>query len=119
MQDYELDMSLPRPKESLQDYSFKAEIISITDDIISLLVSKRHDYGDSFETIWDTFGMLSVVVRLNDKISRLNNLTTGEKNPQNETIEDTFKDIIGYCLLALRKLRIDLKFKNKEIIKVR
>lgn len=94
--------------------SFESEVSDIANDIVKLLVKKRHDYGNSFERIWEKFGAVSVVVRLNDKLERLNNLVmnTHEK-PVNESIEDTFKDIIGYCLLALR---MTLKKQSQEVM---
>jgi len=59
--------------------------------------------------------MISAVIRINDKTNRLKNLVQNNKKPMNETIEDTFKDIIGYCLLSLRILKIEKK--REEFIK--
>lgn len=84
--------------------NFKPEIQNIVNEIVDLLVRKREDYGNSFDEIWSKFGILSVIVRLNDKIARLNNLTTTKK-VNFESVDDTFRDIIGYCLLALRQLK--------------
>jgi hypothetical protein len=82
--------------------TFEDEILDIH-EIVSLVAEKHHDYGDSFERMYEKFGMLSVIIRLNDKIGRLEqfeNIVIDD-----ESIEDTLKDIIGYCLLAIRELR--------------
>jgi hypothetical protein len=62
----------------------------------TLLASKQHDYGHGNIT---AFGMKGVLVRLSDKVERLINLTT--KNARNESILDTLRDIVGYCVIAL------------------
>jgi hypothetical protein len=41
------------------------------------------------------------MVRLHDKVARLENLTSSGKSPNNESIEDTFLDIIGYCAIGI------------------
>ena len=45
--------------------------------------------------------MVATVVRLSDKLSRLSTLTQLAPRIVNESIEDTLKDLIGYCLLEL------------------
>jgi len=48
------------------------------------------------------FGLYGVVVRMNDKMERLINLTTRQDVPSNdESIDDTLKDIAGYAIIAL------------------
>lgn len=65
-------------------------------EMATLLASKQHDYGHGNIT---AFGMKGVLVRLSDKVERLMNLTT--KNARNESISDTLRDIVGYCVIAL------------------
>lgn len=77
--------------------------LSIVNEVVNTLEKKNDDYGNSFFTICDTLGLKSVVPRLLDKVFRIQSLT--EKNSANfEPIQDTFKDIIGYCLLSLLQL---------------
>ena len=68
---------------------------------IDLLVQKHDDYGPS--NISDAPGgaLNGLSVRLHDKVARLNNLLSNHKKPKNETIEDTFIDILNYALIAL------------------
>ena len=68
---------------------------------VNLLVKKHDDYGPS--NISDAPGgpLNGLSVRLHDKVARLNHLLSNGKEPKNETIEDTFIDILNYALIAL------------------
>lgn len=65
-------------------------------DMVALLAAKQHDYGHA--NIME-FGQQGIVVRLWDKISRYENLMRRGVDPENESLQDTLKDIIGYCIL--------------------
>lgn len=67
-------------------------------EMCSLLVSKQHDYGHGNIT---SFGMKGVLVRLSDKVERLINLKSKKSKAQNESVVDTLRDIVGYCVIAL------------------
>lgn len=67
-------------------------------DLHRLLCRKQHDYGH--QNI-DNFGMIGVAVRLCDKIARAKNLKGRTHTVQDETIVDTYTDIIGYATIAL------------------
>ena len=47
------------------------------------------------------FGKLGVLVRLNDKVERLNTMWKEGQTPSHESVEDTFYDIIGYAVIGL------------------
>lgn len=68
----------------------------IANEIASLVISKQADYGKS--NILD-FGEFGVLVRTNDKIARLKNLSISGKKP--ESVEDSWEDLAGYALIAL------------------
>lgn len=69
-------------------------------DIIHLLIKKNTDYGDSFFELMKKFGLLSFVIRINDKIGRIETIVKRQKiEVKSESVEDTINDIIGYCLL--------------------
>lgn len=78
---------------------FEAGIIA--SKAIHLLVKKHEDYGPA--NISDAPGgaLNGLSVRLHDKVARLNNLLSNNKEPQNESIQDTFIDILNYALIAL------------------
>jgi len=64
---------------------------------IKLFDKKQHDYGS--RNISD-FGEKGVLVRVNDKLSRLKNLIWGDKDPANESINDSWTDMSVYGVIA-------------------
>ena len=64
-----------------------------------LFGKKNADYGNSFVD----FGLIGIIVRLNDKINRILNL--GNVEPQimqvDEKVEDTINDLYNYCIIGL------------------
>lgn len=63
---------------------------------VELLASKQHDYGHNNI---DKFGSNGVRVRLWDKIARYENLVLRHGTSMNESVQDTLKDIVGYCTI--------------------
>ena len=75
-----------------------------------LFVLKQNDYGPSniglgvsvVEADEDIAkSLIGLSVRMNDKVSRLVNLTMNNKEPNNESINDTLIDIANYAVMAL------------------
>ena len=83
------------------------EIKRIANDIANIVISKNNDYGNSFEKQFDKYGWVTYFFRVGDKISRLEQLTINNKNPEikEETVNDTLMDIVGYSLLMLSILK--------------
>ncbi len=68
-------------------------------EIANLLRKKQEDYG---EYNIEKFGTKGILVRLNDKVSRLINLIwDSDKEPNFESVEDTWMDIAGYAILGI------------------
>jgi hypothetical protein len=65
--------------------------------VLPLLRSKMEDYG--YDNI-DRFGLDGILVRLHDKIARLENLWERGAEANNESLTDTHADIIGYCIIG-------------------
>lgn len=63
-----------------------------------LLVGKQRDYGH--ENIM-LFGLTGVAVRMCDKIARLKTLTSEGIDPTNESLLDTWRDLVGYSVIGL------------------
>lgn len=76
------------------------EIRSACQQLADLLVRKNANYGDSFRRQYGKRGAVSSVIRIEDKITRLDNLLEGEPDKVGESIQDTFLDIAGYALLT-------------------
>ncbi|SPF40772.1 conserved hypothetical protein [Candidatus Desulfosporosinus infrequens] len=70
--------------------------------VAELLERKDADYGYSYDETRREFGPVAFLLRLNDKFVRLKTLTSNEAQVNDESIEDTISDIIGYCTLELR-----------------
>jgi hypothetical protein len=80
-------------------------IAEICNELKALLISKNRDYNDSFSKQFAKYGVLSGLIRLDDKMSRLDNLVNGAKDSVGESVEDTLLDAAGYAVLTLVELR--------------
>jgi Nucleotide modification associated domain 1 len=92
-------------------------IESVCNEVRDLLIRKNHDYGDSFSKQFEKYGVLSGMIRMDDKMRRLETLIGGEEAQVAESIEDTVADLAGYALLTLVELRIQRNrhsFENKN-----
>jgi hypothetical protein len=70
----------------------------LINDIAGLVTRKQRDYGS--DNIL-RFGRLGLLVRVHDKIARLENLAARGTEPNNESISDNYMDVIGYCTVAI------------------
>ncbi|MBQ2870095.1 DUF1599 domain-containing protein [bacterium] len=75
----------------------------IVDGMLDLYQRKQADYGDSAAKTFDEWGLVSFLVRMEDKMNRVINLTQkqGEAKVANEKIEDTILDLANYSIMAL------------------
>lgn len=76
-------------------------IRKVGQEVIELLVKKNNDYGSSFAKQYEKYGLLSGLIRMDDKFQRLTNLTNGHQAQVEESIDDTLKDLVGYGLLTM------------------
>jgi len=68
------------------------------EDISKILVRKQRDYGHHNIA---RFGRAGLLVRMHDKVARLENLLQKETNPENESVVDNFIDVIGYAAIGI------------------
>lgn len=63
---------------------------------------KNHDYGNSFEESLDQFGIVASIVRMSDKMNRLESLTDESKTRQvgSESLLDTLEDLSNYAAMT-------------------
>jgi hypothetical protein len=73
----------------------------IADEVMKTLREKNADYGDSFSISRDDFGFDAFLVRASDKWNRMKTLRNRTGEVADESLEDTIRDMIGYCLLEL------------------
>jgi len=85
-----------------QEYDIQTETgisaLKVALENASLLDRKHRDYGAGNIS---AFGEYGIMVRLSDKLERLKKLLTNGGNPNNESIEDTYRDISNYAVIAL------------------
>lgn len=84
---------------------------SITDEMVRIYEAKNHDYGDSVHDTYVDFGLVSFLVRMQDKMNRLKKLSKDDAKVLDEKIEDTLLDLANYSIIALMELK---KEKNNE-----
>lgn len=81
----------------------RAEIFKeLTEKAADTYRRKNADYGDSFVKVRNKFPN-SVLIRLNDKLNRLEMLMGNAKKAEvkDESIEDTLLDLANYALMEL------------------
>jgi hypothetical protein len=95
--------SADTPRRATLD--FDDEVRIVYDELMSVLLKKHKDYGP--KNIADAPGgaVNGLRVRIHDKIARINNLIDSGKTPEYESLEDSFKDLANYAIIALLVLR--------------
>jgi hypothetical protein len=91
------NMKAGSPREKL----YRLHAILSTDSLV-LLRKKNHDYASSDDPYrnFRTFGAMGILVRLSDKLARLQSyIENGTLLVQDESVDDTCKDIINYTVL--------------------
>ena len=83
---------------------------------------KNHDYGNSFEESLDKFGIIASLVRMQDKMFRLQSITDESKTQQvgSESLLDTLEDISNYAAMTacwLKGVQAEDDVINKNYIK--
>lgn len=86
----------PIEKTPLSVIKFK----NLTNKMSETYERKNHDYGDSFNKSLDKFGLIASVVRMNDKMERIESLTNKEALVKDESIKDTLLDLASYCVMT-------------------
>ena len=82
---------------NLQTVAGKA-VLSVFLENAILMDRKQQDYGPSNIS---AFGLLGIAVRLTDKVERIKTLIgSRRRRPQNESLEDSFRDACVYGAIA-------------------
>jgi hypothetical protein len=99
------------PNKVSNEFVLNVDSLAVAMEAIDLLVKKHKDYGPTNISHAPGGPLNGLNVRLHDKVARLGNLLASGKSPQNESIRDTFIDILNYAVIAL--LVIDEKWETK------
>lgn len=78
------------------DSSF--DIDAYKDFVNKTVIKKQKDYGPKNIS---RFGLNGLVIRMHDKVGRLDNLIKNGLMPENESIIDNLLDVIGYSVVAI------------------
>lgn len=79
------------------------------DELLKTFVDKNTDYGNSFESSLEEYGLIAALIRMEDKMGRLRTLIKSEAKVKDESISDTLRDLSNYALMA------SVWFDNKPI----
>lgn len=106
-----IDDFFPRPQSDLLiarwstlgsmaiEYSIKDEMPISQKTLVTTLCKKQHDYGPNNILRFEQQGLM---IRVWDKISRLDNLTQKDYDPEvEESLIDTLLDIAGYSTIGI------------------
>mgnify|MGYP003399010028 FL=1 len=79
----------------------------LLDGLHNLYITKNRDYGDSVHDTYEKYGLVSFLVRIEDKLNRARTLSKQAAVVQDEKIEDTLLDMANYAVLAVLELKGD------------
>jgi hypothetical protein len=79
---------------------FEADAYEIYREALKILVKKQNDYGP--KNISDAPGgpLNGLRVRMHDKMSRINHLIDNNVDPENESLLDSFLDMMNYAAIG-------------------
>ena len=67
---------------------------------------KNADYGNNFHKRYEKYGFLTALLRLTDKMERLENIyEKGEIQVKDESVEDTLLDLANYAVMTIVELK--------------
>lgn len=77
------------------------QFVDITTNMAKTYAAKNHDYGNSFEQSCNKFGLLAAIVRMGDKMNRLESLAVKKAKVKDESIKDTLLDLASYSIMTV------------------
>ena len=109
--DYIMDKILERNNkpESLKELTEPLDLIEqhkrICERLNKVYADKNHDYGNSFGDTYEKYGDISALVRISDKMNRIEQLVqTGEQKVKDEALEDSILDMANYLIMWAMEL---------------
>lgn len=83
-------------------YGKGIDLANVTETVHGILVKKQMDYGHGNIS---RFGRTGLIVRIQDKVARLENLMargiSEDDGPQNESLTDNVIDVMGYSAIGI------------------
>ena len=81
--------------------TFVADMWEVLDDAGNLLIKKHKDYGPTNISLSPGGPLNGLRVRMHDKTARINHLIDNGATPENESLRDSFIDLLNYSAIAL------------------
>jgi hypothetical protein len=79
--------------------------MQIVNELHDIYVRKNKDYGDSFHELFKDHGIIVSVIHEKEKVMRIESLAkNGKAEVSNESIIDSYKDLVNYGILTLMEL---------------
>ena len=100
----ELYNNVPTNTGTKIDDEFIRDVWSILDSAGNLLVRKHSDYGPKNIAHSPGGPLNGLRVRMWDKVARINNLLDSRVSPSNESLRDSFIDLLNYSAIAIMVL---------------
>lgn len=90
------------------------------DRLSGIYARKNMDYGNSAHVTFVEFGEVAIVIRLADKLSRLESLLTGrQQHVADESVADTIGDAVNYLVMLVAELDTEATGLDEETSKAR
>jgi len=83
------------------DDEFVADVWRVLDGAGNLLIRKHKDYGPKNIAHSPGGALNGLRVRMHDKIARINHLVDSRVAPSNESLRDSFIDLLNYSAIAI------------------
>lgn len=77
------------------------------EEALEILVKKQSDYGPKNIALAPGGPLNGLRVRMHDKMSRINHLIDNGATPENESLRDSFLDMLNYSAIAMMVLDQD------------
>jgi hypothetical protein len=91
-------------KIDYQHVKFVTDVWQVLDDAGNLLIKKHKDYGPTNISLSPGGPLNGLRVRMHDKTARINHLIDSGATPENESLRDSFIDLLNYSAIALMVL---------------
>ena len=98
------DYNLSADARKKIDEQFIIDVWAILDTAGNLLIRKHHDYGPKNIAHSPGGALNGLRVRMWDKVARINNLLDSNVSPSNESLRDSFLDLLNYSAIAMMVL---------------
>lgn len=91
---------------------FEKDLSNIFGEGFDLLLRKHLDYGPDNIALAPGGAINGLRVRMHDKLARINHLVDSGKQPDNESLRDSFIDLMNYAAIGLMVLDGNWNSKN-------